>query len=265
MKKKLYRDVQQGALSGVCAGLGTYFEIDKTWIRLAFVMSVIFASWLGLGMLGPIVYIILWIVVPAKPKAMPSTWYGDSAQSPYDVDYRVDSENLGQRGANVAGDFDRRKGHPDYQDDMVFSGEVDAWTSWDNKKEDKQKDSGRDRTIAGLMLVLVGLFFLLNQLDILSMREIFKYWPVLLIITGGVVLLGSFTTKNEEKGFAVGASNKSAQEASEPVFTDPPNSGPIEPSESGPIGPQDSQGEDRGPAHEEEDSEGEDSNKPEQL
>lgn len=198
MKKKLYRDVQQGALSGVCAGLGTYLEIDKTWVRLAFVMSVIFASWLGLGMLGPIAYIVLWIVVPAKPKVMPSTWYGDSAQSPYDVDYRVDSENLGQRGARMSGDFDREKGHPDYQDGLGFSGEVDSWTSWEDQKEAKQKDTGRDRNIAGLMLILVGLFFLLNQLDILSMREIFKFWPVLLIITGIVVLFGAFSGRNNK-------------------------------------------------------------------
>lgn len=197
MKKKLYRDMQQGALSGVCAGLGTYLEIDKTWVRLAFVMSVIFASWLGLGMLGPIAYIVLWIVVPTKPKVMPSTWYGDSAQSPYDVDYRVDSENLGQRGASDEGGFDRQKGHPDYQEGMGLSGEVDAWTSWEDKKEKKQQDTGRDRHIAGLMLILVGLFFLLNQLDILSMREIFKYWPVLLILTGIMVLFGAFIGKKK--------------------------------------------------------------------
>lgn len=217
MKKKLYRDVQQGALSGVCAGLGTYLEIDKTWVRLAFVMSVIFASWLGLGMLGPIAYIVLWIVVPTKPKVMPSTWYGDSAQSPYDVDYRVDSENLGQRGASDEGGFDRQKGHPDYQEGMGLSGEVDAWTSWEDKKEKKQQDTGRDRHIAGLMLILVGLFFLLNQLDILSMREIFKYWPVLLILTGIMVLFGAIRGNQKanvqpEPKAAHGENKKTAEE-----------------------------------------------------
>src|SRR5690554_6823542 len=137
MKKKLYRDVQEGALSGVCAGLGTYLQVDKTWVRLAFVMSVIFASWLGLGMLGPIAYIVLWIVVPVRPSVTPSAWYGDSGQSPYDVDYRVDSENLGQRGNPVSSDFDRRKGHPDYQDDMGFGEETVSWTTWDAKPVDR--------------------------------------------------------------------------------------------------------------------------------
>lgn len=212
MKKKLYRDVQQGALSGVCAGLGTYLEIDKTWIRLAFVMSVIFASWLGLGMLGPIAYIILWIVVPSKPKILPTTWYGDSDQSPYDVDYRVDSENLGQRGPEDASEFDRQKGHPDYQDDMAFGEGVDSWTAWEHK-EDKQKQSGRDRYIAGLMLVVVGTFFLLNQLDILSMREIFKYWPILLIITGVLVLFGAFTGKSKKETSRVNQTVENVEEA----------------------------------------------------
>lgn len=198
MKKRLYRDVQEGALSGVCAGLGTYLEIDKTWIRLAFVLSVIFASWLGLGMLGPIAYIVLWIVVPARPVTGPSTWYGDAGQSPYDVDYRVDSENMGHRGIEESYDR-RRRGHPGYQEDeMDFAEEKGYWTSWD-KPDQKKNNTGKDRITAGLMLVLVGLVFLLNQLDILSMREIFKYWPVLLIIIGLMVLFGAFSPSEKKE------------------------------------------------------------------
>lgn len=197
MKKKLYRDVQEGALSGVCAGLGNYLEIDKTWIRLAFVLSVIFASWLGLGMLGPIAYIVLWIVVPARPVSGPSTWYGDSEQSPYDIDYRVDSENLGHRGTGETYDR-RRRGHPNYQeDDLDFAEETGSWMTWEEKEKPKG-NSGRDRITAGSMLVLVGLVFLLNQLDILSMREVFKYWPVLLIIIGLMVLFGAFSPSEKK-------------------------------------------------------------------
>lgn len=199
MRKRLYRDVQEGALSGVCAGLSTYLQVDKTWVRLAFVLSVVFASWLGLGMLGPIAYIIMWIVVPVKPVGGPSTWYGDAGASPYDVDYRVDSENIGQRGPSVGGDFDRRAGHPDYYDQYAgFSEETDSWTSW-GTKDTRKVDRNRDRYIAGLMLVVVGLFFLLNQLDILSMRAIFQYWPVLLIILGILILFGAFTGKRKQK------------------------------------------------------------------
>lgn len=58
-KKKLYRDPQNSMLGGVCSGLGWYFGIDPTWIRLAFVL-LLFASYATVT----IAYIILWIILP---------------------------------------------------------------------------------------------------------------------------------------------------------------------------------------------------------
>jgi phage shock protein PspC (stress-responsive transcriptional regulator) len=59
-RKRLFRDVDERVLGGVCAGLTAYFGINDTiWIRLAFVASV----FLGIGS-GLIIYIILWIIMP---------------------------------------------------------------------------------------------------------------------------------------------------------------------------------------------------------
>ena len=58
VSKKLYRDSDDKVLGGVCSGLAAYFGLDTSIIRLAFVVSVIFA---GFGILP---YIILWAVVP---------------------------------------------------------------------------------------------------------------------------------------------------------------------------------------------------------
>jgi phage shock protein PspC (stress-responsive transcriptional regulator) len=56
--RRLYR-IQEGAMiGGVCNGIGAYFNIDPTFVRLAFALSVIF---FGSGVL---VYIILMIVIP---------------------------------------------------------------------------------------------------------------------------------------------------------------------------------------------------------
>lgn len=167
MNKKLYRNRHEGALSGVCAGLGEYLRVDKTWIRLAFVISVIFSSMLGLGMLGPIVYIVLWIAVPVKPHTVSE--YGPLADRPvadpqgyydshYDVDYRV------------------------------------GGTSTFAPKSGK---SNQDRYIAGLILLIIGVFFLLHQLDILFVHDVIRYWPVLLILSGIVVLFGAFRRQVE--------------------------------------------------------------------
>ena len=163
MNKKLYRNRHEGALSGVCAGLGEYLNVDKTWIRLAFVVSVIFSSMLGLGMLGPIIYIVLWIAVPERPGPITdagSTYEAGSAfksqgyyGSQYDVDYRVDSAS---------------------------------------RKRKKEFKSSQDRYIAGLILLIIGVFFLLHQLDILFVHDIIQYWPVLLMLSGIMVLFGAF-------------------------------------------------------------------------
>ncbi len=59
--KKLYRDTKRKIAGGICAGLGHYFNIDPVWPRLLFALLVL-GSYGGLL----IVYIILWIALPAS-------------------------------------------------------------------------------------------------------------------------------------------------------------------------------------------------------
>lgn len=54
--KKLTR--KQGKLLGVCAGLGDYFDLDPTIIRIAFVLFFFFAGG------GILLYLILALVMP---------------------------------------------------------------------------------------------------------------------------------------------------------------------------------------------------------
>ncbi|HEY1790587.1 MAG TPA: PspC domain-containing protein [Verrucomicrobiae bacterium] len=56
--KRFYRITEGAMLAGVCNGIGAYFNVDPTFIRLAFALSVIF--W-GAGVM---VYIVLALVVP---------------------------------------------------------------------------------------------------------------------------------------------------------------------------------------------------------
>ncbi|RME83235.1 MAG: PspC domain-containing protein [Caldilineae bacterium] len=59
--KRLYRSRKDRMIAGVCGGLGEYFNIDPTLIRLALLFLVI---WGGGGVL---VYLIAWIVIPEEP------------------------------------------------------------------------------------------------------------------------------------------------------------------------------------------------------
>jgi len=61
-EKRLYRSRSNRLVAGVCSGLGEFFGIDTTLVRLAFVLGVIF----GFGSLL-VVYIVMMFVVPEEP------------------------------------------------------------------------------------------------------------------------------------------------------------------------------------------------------
>ena len=58
MSKKLTRNLNDKMIAGVAAGLADYFQLEVTWVRIAFVLATFF----GGG--GLWIYIILWIAVP---------------------------------------------------------------------------------------------------------------------------------------------------------------------------------------------------------
>jgi phage shock protein PspC (stress-responsive transcriptional regulator) len=59
--RRLYRSRTKRLLGGVCGGLGEYFAIDPTLIRVGFA-ALAFASGVSL-----IAYLLLLIVVPIEP------------------------------------------------------------------------------------------------------------------------------------------------------------------------------------------------------
>ena len=59
--KKLYRNIEEEKIAGVCAGLADYLNADPTLIRLLFVFLAL------TGTAGLWIYVIMWLVVPAKP------------------------------------------------------------------------------------------------------------------------------------------------------------------------------------------------------
>lgn len=62
-KKRLTRSRSNRIIGGVCGGLGEYFDIDPTLIRIAFIALIL------LGMGSPILgYILLWIIIPREDK-----------------------------------------------------------------------------------------------------------------------------------------------------------------------------------------------------
>lgn len=59
INKKLYRDISDRYISGVCSGIGHYIGLDSLWVRLIFILLLFVSA----GTIVPI-YIILWVLVP---------------------------------------------------------------------------------------------------------------------------------------------------------------------------------------------------------
>ena len=62
--KKLYRSQDDRMIAGICGGLGEYFAVDSTLVRLLFVFGAIFT---GSALFWA--YIVMLIVVPEAPLA----------------------------------------------------------------------------------------------------------------------------------------------------------------------------------------------------
>ncbi len=58
MRNRLYRSKRNRMIAGVCGGIGEYFNVDPTFIRL---LWVLFTFAYGSGVLA---YIIAWIIIP---------------------------------------------------------------------------------------------------------------------------------------------------------------------------------------------------------
>lgn len=80
--RRLYRDLENAKLGGVCAGLAKYFGIDAVWVRLVIFAPLILMFFSGIPMMYwcsavggnlfgifLLTYIILWFAIPAAKSA----------------------------------------------------------------------------------------------------------------------------------------------------------------------------------------------------
>ena len=61
--KKLYLSNTDRKIGGVCGGLGEYFEKDPTLFRILFILVALTSFGMGI-----IAYLLIWIIIPRKPK-----------------------------------------------------------------------------------------------------------------------------------------------------------------------------------------------------
>lgn len=86
-RRRLFRNLEEKQLGGVCSGLATYFDIEVSWLRIAFVVvSLLCLFWRSgdgvFNFIGPVIYCILWVAMPPARTAQ-DRWAmkGDSGRA----------------------------------------------------------------------------------------------------------------------------------------------------------------------------------------
>ncbi|MEX1189549.1 MAG: PspC domain-containing protein [Bacteroidia bacterium] len=98
--RRLYRDPENSVFGGVCSGIGHYFGIDAVWLRLAFVIALFFAG------TGPLLYIILWIILPKAHTTAEKLQMRGERVNIENIERRIREE--AERLKNKAGEFGDR-------------------------------------------------------------------------------------------------------------------------------------------------------------
>jgi len=185
MEKKLYRNEHDKTLAGVASGLADYMQIDVTIVRLLFVLATIFLAGSGI-----IAYIILWIVAPVNND--PSLKF--------------------QKFKNYYQQFPQGGSVFNSPEAVSDASQQAQQTKWNTQNTDSftkfdvppVKNSDTGKTVVGLILLVLGVYFLLRQLDLVpywfNIFKIYKLWP-LAIVALGVSLIFKNRRKSEWENF----------------------------------------------------------------
>jgi phage shock protein C len=185
MDNRLLRNEHDKVVAGVSSGLAAYMEVDVTIIRLLFVLSTIFL--VGTGVL---VYLVMWIVVPVNndPAAKFSRFNDYFKQQPPSSGFNVPP-------VPPVPPF----GQPNpFTKDESAEAKSGAWggsgAEWQNPLDLKTlpKNNGTGRTVGGLFLLVIGLYFLMNEFDIIPYWfRLGKLWPLVFVAIGLSFILKS--------------------------------------------------------------------------
>lgn len=124
IKKQWFRDIDNRALGGVCAGIAAYLNLDTVWVRIVFALL----PFLSFGAIVPI-YIVLWIAVPPA---------------------RTTTQKMQMRGENITISNIEKSIKEEFE-------KVKEQFSKTGKKY-----SQRDKKILTLVVFIVGILFLFN-------------------------------------------------------------------------------------------------------
>jgi len=167
MERKLYRSQRDRVLLGVCGGLGEYFGIDATIIRVIAVLLTVF-TWIVPGLVA---YFIIAIIAPNQ---------GSSTGNPQDAfrenieDIKDSATKFGENIRHTLGTQDKGQGKNQSSNSLTVV-----------PPEAPPRSPNRGVYLLGIIIIAIGAFLLLvNFLDWFWT----KLWPIWLIAAGAVII-----------------------------------------------------------------------------
>ena len=128
--KKLYRDMDDRVLGGVCSGLAAYFNMDPTIVRVIYAIFTFLSAGTGIP-----VYLILWILLPPAITT---------------------SQKLEMEGESINIFNIERKIKEEYEDVKTRFKNSDAYKK---SEEFFKRKNQKDRNLLIIILIVIGVFF----------------------------------------------------------------------------------------------------------
>lgn len=158
--QRIYRSRTDHMVSGVCGGLGQYFAIDSTLVRLSFVVGTILTS----GVLI-VLYLAMWLLISEEPARPMNTAGGFSDPSFTEPTTKSDPfDTLGSSFTSAGGSLD-----------------------FTTPRDLGEQRAQRHRYLGWLMVVL-GVVVLSTNLHLLGWLQLGVTWPIFLVLAGVLLL-----------------------------------------------------------------------------
>ena len=146
--KTLYRSEINNTVGGVASGLGEYFDVDSSLIRILFIFLTL------VGGSGIFLYLIFWLVLPVKSKIKQGAMTKETLEE--------NAREIEKKAKETVEKF---------TDEKI------------SKQPEKQVETRRQWL--GLSLLIIGVMLLLQNSGLFSFRIM---WPAVLILIGLTVI-----------------------------------------------------------------------------
>lgn len=153
-------------VAGVSGGLGEYFGIDSTLVRLFFVITAILT-----GGLMILIYVVMTVVIPGEPFGLAKPTSAESMDDPSNPN-----------------PLEQPSGINDPPRFSFGSGAI-AGSSRFSSSPTTYDQIGHRRQLMGWALVALGALVLMANLNLLSWLNLHVTWPAFLILAGFLLLL----------------------------------------------------------------------------